>query len=103
MLRARIAALKREIHELQLLAIAASVNGCEFSAAELLERAALDADVRDVLEGLTTPKGVGHRLAHLAAQPGTCVRLVRSARNGDGCIWTVEIHSDAGLLPPTDV
>lgn len=95
-LAARIEQLEREIRDLQLLAIAASVHG-PFSAAELLARAVVDPDVRDVLGPVTTPKQVGRLLLQLAAQPGHAVRLVRITRNGDGCIWVVEIHPDAGL------
>ena len=96
-LAARIQALEGEIVDLQLHAIAASVHNTEFSAAELLERTVVDPDVRYLLRNLTTPKQVGRRLLQLAAQPSRGVRLVRIARNEDGCIWIVEIQDDAGI------
>ena len=66
----RIAWLKDEIHTLQLLAIATSVNGCVFSAAELLAQAGVDPDVAYILRDAVTPKQVGRYLAQLAARAG---------------------------------
>jgi hypothetical protein len=96
-LAARLAQLDEEAHTLKLLAIAAAVQGREFSAAELLAHARVDADLQYLLRDATTPKHVGHRLAQLAARVSPGVRLVRINRNGDGCIWIVEIHTAAGL------
>ena len=93
----RIRALEDDIHRLQLLAIAVSVHGCEFSAAELLDQAQHDPDLRFVLRHARTPKQVGRRLAQLAALPNTGVRLVRIPRNEDGCIWVIEIQDDASV------
>lgn len=103
-LAVRIASLERERRDLELLAIAAAVDGQEFSAAELLDRAQVDADLRFVLQDARTPKQVGRRLMTLAIQTTiAAVRLVRIDRNGAGCIWVVEIHPDAGVLPDVDV
>ena len=95
----RIAQIKDDIHTLELLAIAASVHGCVFSAAELLEQARLDPDLQYVLRDAVTPKQVGRCLVRLAVRAGRGVRLVRIGRNEDGCLWACEIQADAGLLP----
>ena len=95
----RIARLKEDIHTLQLLAIAESVRGCVFSAAELLAQARVDGDLRYVLRDAVTPRQVGRCLVQLAARPGHGVRLVKIDRNEAGCIWGIELQADAGLPP----
>ena len=95
----RIAQIKDEIHTLELLAIATSVEGCVFSSAELLERARLDTDLQYVLRDAVTPKAVGRCLVRLAVRAGRGIRLIRVGRNEDGCLWACEIQDDARVPP----
>jgi hypothetical protein len=94
---ARIAQIEDTIQHLKLLAIATSVAGRAFSAAELLAHAELDADLRCVLEGATTPKQVGRRLRALADRTRGGLRLVCLGRENRGCIWSLQIHAEAGV------
>jgi hypothetical protein len=103
-LAARIAALEAELRDLRrqqrdllLVAIAASVQGHAFSAAELLAHAGVDDALRQALDGAGTPKRIGRRLQALAGREIGGLRLVRVGRDETGCIWAVHLHDAASL------
>jgi hypothetical protein len=102
-LAARITALEAELHALRqqqrdllLPAIAASVQGHVFSAAELLDHAAIDDGLRQALDGADTPQRVGRRLQRLVGRQVGGFCLVRAGRDETGCIWAVDLHDAAG-------
>jgi hypothetical protein len=77
-----------------LVAIAEVVGDHVFDAGELLTATTIAPHLAAALDGCTTPKQVGRRLARVAR--GGALRGLRlrtlDQRTARGCIWIVEIH-----------
>jgi len=68
--------------------------GLIFTAAELLDRAALDRELAEHLQQITTARQLGRRLARLARRPVVAgVRLECVGRDAAGCIWQMRVTS----------
>ena len=72
-----------------LAAIASSVQGRVFSAAELLAHAQVDDELRRVLAGRTA-KEIGRRLRALADRDIGGFTLARVTRDASGIVWSVQ-------------
>lgn len=85
--------------------IAATVQGCVFSAAELLTHAQVDAALAQVLEARTAVD-VGRRLRALMGRDVGGWTVERIARDADGILWSVvptPLHGGARLSGEDDV
>jgi hypothetical protein len=102
----RIAALEAKLHALKqqhrdevdaqlLRAIALAAQGAVFSVSDLLERARLDAELRQALDGLR-PKALGKRLARCVGRTITGLSVRRVIPTAAGWLWEIHINHDAG-------
>jgi hypothetical protein len=83
-----------------LSAIALAVQGAVFSAKELVDHAAVDANLRAAI-GPVSARRLGKRLRSLVETPIDGLVLHRVGRDGGGAIWSVvtvaaDCHTAAG-------
>jgi hypothetical protein len=72
-----------------LLSVLAKLGAC-FSARELVNHAAVDAELRAALGGITSPRKIGRRLHRLAGLDIGGYRLGKVDRDSAGTLWAVE-------------